>query len=439
MKPEQNDLLQAQKLITFIEKSPTSFHAIETIEKELAGFTALSEREAWHLQPGGKYYVTRNRSSIIAFTLPEGPFRAFQLIASHSDSPTFKIKENAEVVVRDKYVQLDTERYGGMIMSTWFDRPLSVAGRVIVRDGAGVRTKLVNLNRDMAIIPNVAIHMNREVNNGYKFNPAVDTFPLWGGKDAKGTFKAEIAKAAGVAEQDVLGADLFLYNRTAGTIWGVHEEYISAPRLDDLECAFASLEAFKRAKPGNHVNVCCVFDNEEVGSTTKQGADSTFLSDTLRRIVLALGGSEESYYAALAGSFMLSADNAHAMHPNHPEYSDGENKTFMNEGIVVKFNANQKYTTDAVSEAVFHAICDKAGVPVQHYANRSDLPGGGTLGNISGSHVSINTLDIGLAQLAMHSCYETAGVKDIDYMIRGMRAFYETEIDSAEDGDYRIG
>ena len=434
-----NGLLQAQKLISFIQSSPTSFHAIETIEKELAGFTRLSEREAWHLQPGGKYYVTRNRSSVIAFTLPEGPFRAFQLIASHSDSPTFKIKENAEVVVRDKYVQLDTERYGGMIMSSWFDRPLSIAGRVIVRDETGVRTVLVNLNRDMTIIPNVAIHMNREVNNGYKYNAAVDTFPLWGSQEAKNTFKAEIAKAAGVEEKDVLGADLFLYNRVPGTVWGVNSEYLSAPRLDDLECAFASLEAFKAAKQGDHVNVCCVFDNEEVGSTTKQGAHSTFLSDTLKRIVLSLGGTEESYFAALASSFMLSADNAHAMHPNHPEYSDSQSMTFMNEGIVVKFNANQKYTTDAVSEAVFHAICEKAGVPVQHYANRSDLAGGGTLGNISGSHVSINTLDIGLAQLAMHSCYETAGVMDVDYMIRGMKAFYETEIDSAADGLYYLG
>ena len=433
-----NGLLQAQKLISFIQSSPTSFHAIETIERELAGYTALSERDAWRLQPGGKYYVTRNRSSIIAFTLPQGPFRSFQLIASHSDSPTFKIKENAEVTVRDKYVQLDTERYGGMIMSSWFDRPLSVAGRVIVRKESGLRTVLVNLNRDMAIIPNVAIHMNREVNNGYKFNPAVDTFPLWGSQNAKETFKAEIARAAGAEAKDILGADLFLYNRAAGSVWGVKNEYVSAPRLDDLECAFTSLEAFKTAKQGGHVNVCCVFDNEEVGSTTKQGAHSTFLSDTLRRIVLSLGGSEESYFTALAASFMLSADNAHAMHPNHPEYSDAQNMTFMNQGIVVKFNANQKYTTDAVSEAVFHAICEKAGVPVQHYANRSDLAGGGTLGNISGSHVSINTLDIGLAQLAMHSSYETAGVQDVDYMIRGMRGFYETEIESLQDGVYQL-
>ena len=428
----------AQKLIAFIQKSPTAFQTIDTICGMLKGFTPLKESEKWQLTPGGKYYVTRNRSSIIAFTLPEQPFDAFQLVASHSDSPTFKIKENAETQVRGHYVQLDTERYGGMIMSSWFDRPLSVAGRVLVRDDKGLRTVLVNIDRDMAVIPNVAIHMNREVNNGYKYNAAVDTFPLWGTEDARGTFRARVAQAAGVAEDDILGADLYLYNRMQGCVWGAGQEFISAPRLDDIECAFCSVEAFLAAKPSRHANVCCVFDNEEVGSTTKQGADSSFLQDTLRRIMLALGRDEEAYYAALANSFMLSADNAHAMHPNHPEFSDPENHTFMNGGIVVKFNANQKYTTDGVSEAVFHQICQKAGVPVQHYANRSDMAGGGTLGNISGSHVSINTLDIGLAQLAMHSSYETAGVRDIDYMIDGMRAFYETDIHCTEDGDYSL-
>ena len=428
----------AQKLIAFIQKSPTAFQAIDTICGMLKGFTPLKESEKWQLTPGGKYYVTRNRSSIIAFTLPEQPFDAFQLVASHSDSPTFKIKENAETQVRGHYVQLDTERYGGMIMSSWFDRPLSVAGRVLVRDDKGLRTVLVNIDRDMAVIPNVAIHMNREVNKGYKYNAAVDTFPLWGTEDARGTFRARVAQAAGVAEDDILGADLYLYNRMQGCVWGAGQEFISAPRLDDIECAFCSVEAFLAAKPSRHANVCCVFDNEEVGSTTKQGADSSFLQDTLRRIMLALGRDEEAYYAALANSFMLSADNAHAMHPNHPEFSDPENHTFMNGGIVVKFNANQKYTTDGVSEAVFHQICQKAGVPVQHYANRSDMAGGGTLGNISGSHVSINTLDIGLAQLAMHSSYETAGVRDIDYMIDGMRAFYETDIHCTEDGDYSL-
>ena len=426
----------ARKLIRFIQHSPTCFHAVDAVGNMLAesGFLPLREEEPWRLVPGGKYYVTRNASSVIAFSLPEGPFSAFQIIASHSESPTFKIKENAEIIVRDRYVQLNTERYGGMIMSSWFDRPLSVAGRVLVRDGAGIRPVLVNLDEDAAIIPNVAIHMNREVNNGYKYNPAVDTIPLFGTMKAKGTFRARIAKAAGVQEENVLGSDLFLYNRMEGRLWGEEEEFLSAPRLDDLECAFTSVEALIGARQGAHCNVCCVLDNEEVGSTTKQGADSTFLSDTLRRVLLSLGKGEEEWYTALAGSFMLSADNAHAMHPNHPEYSDPMNCTAMNEGIVIKFNANQKYTTDGVSEAVFHQICREADVPVQHYANRSDLAGGGTLGNISGRHVSVNTLDIGLAQLAMHSCYETAGTRDVAYMIRGMRAFYETNIRRAGEG-----
>ncbi|MBR3740028.1 MAG: M18 family aminopeptidase [Clostridia bacterium] len=427
-----------QKLIDFIGQSPTCYHAIDSIRREFSDYTLLSEGEKWSLQPGGKYCVIRSGSSIIAFTLPERPFTGFQLIASHADSPCFKIKENAEVVVKDKYVQLDTERYGGMIMSSWFDRPLSIAGRALVRTETGVASVLVNLGRDMCVIPNVAIHMNREVNNGYKYNPAVDLYPLWGSADAKNTFRVEIARAAGVEEKDLLGADLFLYNRMAGRVWGVKEEFLSAPRLDDLECAFASVEALKAAKPGSHANICCVFDNEEVGSTTKQGADSTFLFDVLRRIVLALGRPEEDYYTLLANSFMLSADNAHAVHPNHPEYSDPLNQTEMNKGIVVKFNANQKYTTDGVSEAVFHHICEKAGVPVQHYANRSDLAGGGTLGNISGRHVSVNTLDIGLAQLAMHSSYETAGTRDVAYMVNGMRAFYETEISSLGNGAYAL-
>ena len=427
----------ALRLIRFIQQSPTSFHAIHAIRGELSDYTPLREHEKWALTPGGKYYVTRNDSSLIAFTLPKGPFSAFQLIASHSDSPTFKIKDNAEVTVRDKYVLLDTERYGGMIMSSWFDRPLGVAGRALVRTAEGVETVLVDLD-DSLIIPNVAIHMNRDVNNGYKFNPAVDTFPLWGSGEEKGAFRGRIAQAAGAKEADLLGADLYLYNRTPGQVWGRQGEYLSAPRLDDLECAFAAVQALKNAQTGGHVNVCCVFDNEEVGSRTKQGADSTFLYDTLRRVLLCLGKTEEDFYTALADSFLLSADNAHAMHPNHPEYSDGQNLSYMNEGIVIKFNASQRYTTDGVSQAVFRQICQRSGVPTQVYANRSDIAGGGTLGNVSASHVSINTLDIGLAQLAMHSSYETAGARDVDYLIDGMRAFYETEIRCLGDGRYRV-
>ena len=394
---------EIQGLFDFIKASPTSFHAVDRIKEELSGFTELRECDPWHLAPGGKYLVTRNRSSVIAFALPEETPASFQLIASHSDSPTFKIKENAELTVRDHYVQLDVERYGGMIFSSWFDRPLSVAGRLLVKQDGGIRTKLVKVDRDLLMIPNVAIHMNREVNNGYKYQAQVDLMPLFGDITAKGGFRDLIAREAGVRPEDIAGADLYLYNRMEGTVWGREGEFISCGRLDDLECAYASVRALREATAQGHVNVCCVFDNEEVGSGTKQGADSSFLSDVLRRVALSLGMGEEEYCRALSGSFMLSADNAHATHPNHPEYADPVNQVFMNEGIVVKFNANQKYTTDGVSEAVFHRVCEEAGVPVQHFHNRSDLPGGSTLGNISGSHVSVNTLDIGLAQLAMHS------------------------------------
>ena len=431
---------EIQGLFDFLKASPTAFHAVDTLCGLLReqGFQPLHECKAWDIIPGGKYYVTRNRSSVIAFTLPETTPESFRLIASHSDSPTFKIKENAELTVRDKYVQLNTERYGGMIFSTWFDRPLSVAGRVLYKDETGLHTRLVKIDRDLLMIPNVAIHMNREVNSGFKYNAQVDLMPQYGDITAKGSFKKLIADACGVEENTIVGNDLYLYNRMPGTVWGANNEFISAPQLDDLECAYASVCALKDLPDQGHVNVCCVFDNEEVGSSTKQGANSTFLSDVLERLAACLGMTAESYRMALAGSFMLSADNAHATHPNHPEYADALNQVEMNKGIVIKFNANQKYTTDGVSEAMFHQICKDAGVPVQHFANRSDLPGGSTLGNISGAHVSINTLDIGLAQLAMHSCYETAGVKDLGYMIQGMHAFYAAKLTAQADGEYDL-
>ena len=432
--------VEIKGLFEFLKNSPTAFHAVDSLCEMLKeqGFVSLQECKAWEIVPGGKYFVTRNRSSVIAFTLPAQKPGSFHIIASHSDSPTFKIKENAELTVRDKYVQLNTERYGGMIFSTWFDRPLSVAGRVLYKDDKGIHTKLVKIDRDLLMIPNVAIHMNREVNNGFKYNAQVDLMPLYGDITAKGSFRKMIAEACGVEEDAIVGNDLYLYNRMPGTVWGANNEFISAPQLDDLECAYASVCALKDLPDQGHVNVCCVFDNEEVGSGTKQGADSTFLSDVLERIASCLGMSSEAYRMALSASFMLSADNAHATHPNHPEYADALNQVEMNKGIVIKFNANQKYTTDGVSEAVFHQLCKDAGVPVQHFANRSDLPGGSTLGNISGAHVSINTLDIGLAQLAMHSCYETAGVKDLAWMIQGMNAFYASKITAQADGEYGV-
>ena len=287
----------------------------------------------------------------------------FQIVASHCDSPTFKIKSNAEISVRGNYTQLNTEMYGGMLCASWMDRPLSVAGRIVVRTGDGVATRLVKVDRDMVLIPNVAIHMNRQANDGVKYNPQVDMLPLYGDGEASGGFLAEIASTAGVQQQEILDTDLFLYNRMPGTVWGKNGEYISAPKLDDLECAYTSLQAFLRCdvKTLHGIPLCCVFDNEEVGSTTKQGADSTLLYDVLRRITLGLGQTEEQYYTAVASSMMLSADNAHAVHPNHPELTDPTNQVFINKGIVIKYNARQKYTTDGVSGAIFKAICQRAG------------------------------------------------------------------------------
>ncbi|MBP3646526.1 MAG: M18 family aminopeptidase [Clostridia bacterium] len=419
--------------LSFIQKSPSAFHAVDEICRilEANGFEKLNEMQQWTVQPGGKYYVTRNLSSVIALTIPQSGMGHFQIVSSHSDSPMFKVKPVSEDVVCGRYLRLNTERYGGMIMSSWFDRPLSIAGRILVRKDGKLQTKLVDLGRDAAIIPNMPIHFNREVNDGYKFNAQSDMLPLYAESGEKGRLMGDIAEAAGVDAENIAGSDLFLYNRMPGSHW---DEYISCPRIDDLECAWTSLQAFLSAKAEGHINVCAVFDNEEVGSSTKQGADSTFLTDVLSRVSVCLGATDGQFRAAAAASFMVSADNAHAVHPNHPEKYDMGNRTFMNGGVVIKHNANQKYTTDGVSAAVFASVCEKAGVPVQHFANRSDVLGGSTLGNIANTHLSMNTVDIGLAQLAMHSAYETAGAKDIQHMVDALTAFYSTDIRFTSDG-----
>lgn len=434
------NIQHVEELFQFIENSPSCFHAIETIREKLndEGFIELVEGRSWQIEKGKKYYVTRNLSSIIAFKIPENDLKNFHIVASHSDSPTFKIKENAEIEVNNKYVKLNTEKYGGMICSTWFDRPLSIAGRILVKEGNLVKTHLVNIDKDLVIIPNLAIHMNRAVNDGYKYNAQIDMLPLYGDNTSKGSLMKTVAQSVGVEEDSILGTDLFLYNRMRGTKIGANSEYISSPRLDDLECAYASLSAFLSETNSNSASVYCVFDNEEVGSGTKQGADSTLLYDVLRRINMCLGNSEEDYYKLIASSFMISADNAHALHPNYSDKSDPTNKVYINDGIVIKYNANQKYTTDAVSASIFKSICDSVNVPYQTFTNRSDILGGSTLGNISNAHVSLNTIDIGLAQLAMHSTYETAGAKDVTYLIEALKAFYNTSIEQVEDGQYII-
>ena len=427
--------------LRFIQSSPSAFHAVDTLcgALDAAGFTRLDEHRPFAVVPGGRYYVTRNRSAVIALRIPEDGFTHFQIVASHSDSPTFKLKPIAEDAVGTQYIRLNVERYGGMIMSTWFDRPLSIAGRVLVRSGSGLETRLVNLDRDAVLIPNMPINFNREVNDGYKYNAQTDLMPLYGDASAKDTLLSQIAEACGAERGDIAASDLFLYNRMEGSIWGANNEYFSCPRIDDLECAYTSMQAFLAAPAAGHVNVCAVFDNEEVGSGSKQGADSSFLTDVLTRAAAALGMGGDAVRAAFSASFMASADNAHAVHPNHPEKYDAGNRTYMNGGVVIKHNANQKYTTDAVSCAIFSEICARAGVPVQHFSNRSDVLGGSTLGNIANTHLSMNTVDIGLAQLAMHSSYETAGCADADHMIRALTAFYGTQIEVCGDGSYLLG
>ncbi len=432
--------MSVSDFLDFVSHAPSAFHAADTVCGMLRaqGFTELSERKPFALTPGSKVFVTRNRSSVIALTVPGGPFDHFQLVASHSDSPTFKLKTNPEDVVCAQYVRLNVERYGGMIMSTWLDRPLGIAGRALVREGSRLTTHLVDWGRDAVLIPSMPIHLGREVNDGYKYNPQVDLLPLLGDLRARGAVLDETARTCGAKPEDIAACDLFLYNRMPGSVWGANNEYFSAPRIDDLECAYTSLRAFLAASPAGHVNVYAMLDNEEVGSGTKQGADSTFLGDVLCRAASALGMGADETRAALAASFMVSADNAHAVHPNHPEKYDAGDRAFMNGGVVVKHNANQKYTTDAVSGAVFASVCERAGVPVQHFSNRSDILGGSTLGNIANTHVSMNTVDIGLGQLAMHSSYETAGVSDIDHMIRALTAFYGAQICVRLDGEIYI-
>ena len=431
---------KAEQLLRFIEKSPSCFHVIQNMKDELneAGFEELKENQEWRLKKEGKYYVTRNGSSIIAFKIPEKEMTGFNIMASHSDSPTFKIKENCEMETDRKYTKLNVEKYGGMICAPWFDRPLSVAGRLLVREGDRIRTVLVDVDRDLLMIPNLAIHMNRQINDGYKYNAQTDMLPLYGDETAKGSFMKLIAEAAGVEEENIIGQDLFLYNRQKGCIWGANEEYMSSAKLDDLQCAYSSLKGFMNSYNENTVTVHCVFDNEEVGSGTKQGAESTFLKDTLVRINYAMGRTQEQYTMALASSFMISADNAHAVHPNQESKADPTNRPYMNRGIVIKHSANQKYTTDAVSCAVMKMICSKARVPVQMFANRSDIPGGSTLGNISNTQVALNTVDIGMAQLAMHSPYETCGVKDTAYLIKTAETFFSTSICMEADGTFCI-
>lgn len=420
----------AKELLTFIWDSPSVYHVVDNIRKKLLqqNFLELKEQEAWQLEADKGYFVVRNDSSIIAFRLPAKEIKGFHMVAAHGDSPTFKLKEQPELNVEDQYIKLNTEKYGGMIHSTWLDRPLSVAGRIVVRNTEGKpEIKLVKVEKDLLVIPNLAIHMNRDVNKGYEYNPQVDLLPLMGlgkKKDAKSMLLKEVALAAGVKKEDILGQDLFLYVREMGRLVGANQELVLSPRLDDLQCVHAALAAFGEKNPKAYVNVLAVFDNEEVGSTTAQGADSTFLKDTIGRVAEALHWTEEERCCKLAESFLISADNAHAVHPNHPEKADPSNRPYLGGGIVIKYHGSQKYTTDGVSGAAMKLWCEKAKVPYQTFYNRSDMVGGSTLGNISNSQISVTSVDIGLPQLAMHSAIETAAGADSTAAMKMFKVFW---------------
>lgn len=423
-------LAYSSDLLNFIAASPTAFHATEQISKHLdsAGFVQLREHDSWKVAPGTSFYVTRNGSSIIAVRIAQDMSEpAFRIAAAHTDSPTFKIKANSELAGPGGYLRLDVEPYGGMIDESWFDKPLGVAGRVVVADEHGAHTRLVTVGDDVALIPSVAPHLDHE---GSIRNPnrANDLMPLLScGAMEQGDFAALVAQAAEAEPKDLLASDLYLVNRTPGRIWGAKKEFISAPRLDDLQSAYAALRAFMSCSAEKGIQVLACFDNEEVGSNTKQGAMSTFLADVLGRVCDSLGMDRVAYGRTIARSFMASCDNAHATHPAHPELHDASNSCLLNHGPVIKENAAQHYTTDAFSRAILERIFQRAGVPVQTYANRSDLRGGSTLGNLSNIQVSMHAADMGLPQLAMHSNYETAGVEDLGYAIAGLTAFYDAD------------
>jgi len=421
-----------RELIDFIRKSPSSYHAVAQTKELLrnAGFTELFENEKWQLKLGGRYFVSRNGSSLIAFKVPEVELNGMMIVAAHSDSPCFKIKDNPELK-DDIYVRLSTEKYGGSIYSTWMDRPLSIAGRVAVKEEDKISLKLIDCKEPIALIPNLAIHMNRDVNDGMKINVAVDMLPLFMDVNEDVSFYQYIADLLGVNKDSILSTDLYLYNTESPVIW---QDYLSSPRLDDLQCAFAGIKGLIDSKGNESMPVFCLFDNEEVGSNTRQGVSSGFFEDVLERVV----GEFSDFRRIMQQSLLVSADNAHAIHPNHPECADKNHKVMMNKGIVIKTNALQRYSSDAVSVAIFKEICNIANVPYQVYANRADMPGGSTLGNIVSTRFSINTIDIGLPQLAMHSAYETAGKKDTEYLYKALKTCFEKSLVVKGDEEYII-
>ena len=427
------------KLLSFLDASPVNFLAVKNIATQLEqhGFKRLNPcLPLGKMEAGQRFYVTKNDSSIYAFQLGKKSLAesGFHLICAHCDSPTFRIKPNAEMKCEGGLVRLNTEVYGGPILSTWFDRPLSIAGRVIVKgkDAMHPETLLLHIKRPLLQICNLAIHFNRKVNDGVAISKQKDVLPLLGsithqleeGNLLLNAIVDELGKEHDVKKEDILDFDLYLTDTTPACTFGAHDEFISSGRLDDLSMCYAGLEAITAANPTNTTQVLAIFDNEETGSQTKQGAASPFLASILKRIALSQSGTEEAFYQAVEKAFMVSADNAHAWHPNYAEKYDPTNHPMLGRGPVIKFNAAQKYASDAVSAAIFASICQEVGVPCQRFVNHSDVAGGSTLGNILASSIPVRGVDIGNAILAMHSCRETGSVQDHEYCVKAFTAFY---------------
>lgn len=428
-------LKHAQNLIDFIYDSPSSYHVISNAKKLLIdkGYTELKLIDKWTIKKGGKYFVCQNNTSLFAFIVGNGEIEetGFKIVAAHSDSPTFKIKPSPEISVDDKYIKFNTETYGSPILNTWLDRPLSLAGRVSVRgkDLLNPSTYLVNIKDPILIIPNLPIHFNRKVNEGIALNKQIDMLPvttILNEKINKELLLAnKIAQEINVPVEDILEVDLNLYDFTKGSIIGLHNEFISSGKLDDLAMVHAGLTALLDAPVCKSTNVLAIFDNEEVGSRSKQGAGSPLLKNILKRIAIVQGKNEEDIQRATYNSFMISADMAHALHPNHPDKHDPVTRPIINGGPVIKIEGNQKYTTDSDSSAVFEMICQEASIPYQKFVNRSDMMGGGTLGNVSAGQLAIRSVDIGNPMWAMHSIRETAGVNDHTNMTKALSGFYK--------------
>jgi len=432
----KDELTFAQKLLNFIEESPSSFHTVESIKILLVpqGFRELSLNDKWSLTPGGKYFVTRNNSALIAFTIGIGEPEqyGFRLIAAHTDSPTFRIKTLPEISVEGHYLKLNVETYGGPILNTWLDRPLSLAGRIIQKGESpfSPQTKLFHSDRPLLVIPNLGIHINRKVNEGLELNKQKDMLPLLAqvteDLHKEGILIHYLAESMNCLPEDIIDFDLFLYEAEKGCLVGLQQEFISSARLDDLAMIHAGTWALAKGKQSLPSQVLACFDHEECGSTSKQGAASPLLSHILERILLAQKKDREAFFQALEHSFLISADMAHALHPNASEKHDPINRPILNGGPVIKVSANQSYTTDAESAAIFSALCQSVDVPFQKFVNRSDERGGSTIGPISSTHLDIRSVDIGNPILAMHSVREMGGVKDHLAIANVFRAFYET-------------